>query len=68
MSEERAVYVAGLDPGYWQAAEDALCRLRREVEVLDHRLITVRVLPAIECACAEAQAYREACLKEASSG
>lgn len=67
MSEERAVYVAGLDPGYWQAAEDALCRLRREVEVLDHRLISTRLLPPLEEALDEAGRYRRAA-EEVSSG
>lgn len=68
MSEERAVYLAGTDPAYWQRAQEGLCRLQEEVEVLDHPLITVRVLPAIETALDEAQGYRLACLEERSTG
>lgn len=59
----------GLTPQHWERAQDGLCRLRREVEVLDHPLITVRLLPPLEAALGEASRYRDACLEEeASSG
>lgn len=55
----------GLYPEHWQRAQDGLCRLREEIQALDHPLITVRVLPAIEAAHAEAKSYEAACREEA---
>lgn len=65
MSEEKVVYVAGLDPAHWERAMTGLCRLREEVESLDHRLVSVRLIPAIEDALAEAKSYEAACREEA---
>lgn len=58
---------AGLSPEHWERAVTGLERLRAEIEALDHRLITVRVLPAVEAACGEADKYRAACRQERSS-
>lgn len=54
----------GLSPEHWQRAMTGLCRLRREIEALDHPLISTRLLPPLEDALAEAKSYEAACREE----